>query len=520
MKIRPRLKSALTFNFLLVAILPLLVIGLITLHLLTKSVEREITNKNFLLAKSLAGEVERFLNEPMSLLGHVKEIALKKGLIKGEKINDFLEMLARQYDFFDSIQILDESGVIKYHAPFHEDYAGIDMSGQAFFKETMKFHKPWWSRTFISMETGMPTLTLTRPLKKGMVVGYLNLAALNHITDRVRIGRQGYAALADREGITIAHPNRSFVSERLNVRNLNVIHQGLAGREGTFRYHFRGVEKLGSVAIVPQTGWPVIVLQPVEEAFAPVIRIRNIFLGGAALAVILALIIALTSLKKTMRPFSQLIVNAKKIADGDYHVHTLPKSYPEIDELAEDFKIMSEAIEAREDALRISEERYRHVVDNVNVGILVAQEGKVVFVNSGILDFLGYTKDEFLSFSNPFEFIYPDDSAMVFERHMKRLKGEEVPDVYPYRVVTRDGSIKWVEVTGIKIDWEGRPATLNFFTDMLSQQRRKTPPRPCNFYRPSLPPLRFLRSISWIRQASTWRQSPTMPKSASWKTGA
>lgn len=357
MKIYPSLKNILTFNFVLIAVLPILVVGFITLKILTKNLTEEITHKNYVLSKSLAGEVERFLSEPFSLLGQVEEIIEKRGLIAGEQINDYLTAVISHYGFFNMIQVLDQQGVVRYVAPFNRDYVGINMSGRFSYQSAVKLGKPYWSPTFISPQTGEPTLTLTRPFKQGMLVGYLNLGVLNSIADRVKIGLHGYAAIADQEGTVIAHPDRSFVAERLNVKYLNIIRQGLAGSEGSFKYRFRGVENLGSVAIVPQTGWLVVVFQPVAEAFAPVKRIKNIFMAGAAVTIILALVMALASLKKTLKPLAQLIASTKKVAKGDYDFHPQPESYPEIDELARDFKTMTEAVKAREEALRREEER-------------------------------------------------------------------------------------------------------------------------------------------------------------------
>lgn len=123
------------------------------------------------------------------------------------------------------------------------------------------------------------------------------------------------------------------------------------------------------------------------------------------------------------------------------------------------------------DYLPMSEDKYRKIVENVNTGILVAQDARLVFVNRGIANFLGYTVEEMLSHPNPFDFIYPDDMEMVFERHMRRLKGEDVPDVYQYRVITKAGHVKWVEVTCVQVMWEGAPATLNFFIDVSEQKK-------------------------------------------------
>ena len=82
------------------------------------------------------------------------------------------------------------------------------------------------------------------------------------------------------------------------------------------------------------------------------------------------------------------------------------------------------------ETLKASEEKYRRIVENVNTGILVAQDARLVYVNPGIANFLGYTEEALLSHPNPFEFIHPDDVETVFERHIGRLQGKNVPDVY------------------------------------------------------------------------------------------
>ena len=57
MKVFFSFKNALITNFILVAILPLILIGFIVLHIFTGYLEKEITQKNFLLAKSIGGEI-------------------------------------------------------------------------------------------------------------------------------------------------------------------------------------------------------------------------------------------------------------------------------------------------------------------------------------------------------------------------------------------------------------------------------------------------------------------------------
>jgi len=120
--------------------------------------------------------------------------------------------------------------------------------------------------------------------------------------------------------------------------------------------------------------------------------------------------------------------------------------------------------------VRNSEEKYRLIVDNIQEAIVVAQAGQVKFCNPKSLELLGYAVDEFrnkeLTAAWPAEFIHPQDRALVTERHNKRLRGESVPETYDFRIVDQSGNIKWVEVSTVVIDWDGRPATLNFFNDI------------------------------------------------------
>lgn len=121
------------------------------------------------------------------------------------------------------------------------------------------------------------------------------------------------------------------------------------------------------------------------------------------------------------------------------------------------------------EALEESEKKYRLIVDNVHEAILIYQHGTLKFINDRAVNFLGYT-EEVLTSKPLSDIIHPEDRDFVFEDHIKRLKGEEIPVVYPFRVVTKNGSIKWVEMHAVTVLWEGRPATLNFIRDITARK--------------------------------------------------
>ncbi len=126
--------------------------------------------------------------------------------------------------------------------------------------------------------------------------------------------------------------------------------------------------------------------------------------------------------------------------------------------------------EAALEALRLSEEKYRMVVENAKEAIIIIQDLKLVFVNRAAVDMIGYSGD--ISKSKPFtDFVHPDDLNMVSDHYIRRIKGEEVPPVYSFRVVSQDGTVKWVELNAVVIQWEGKPAALNFLNDITERKQ-------------------------------------------------
>lgn len=125
---------------------------------------------------------------------------------------------------------------------------------------------------------------------------------------------------------------------------------------------------------------------------------------------------------------------------------------------------------AAERALAESEAKYRKVVENVNEGILVTANGRILYANPRALALTGL--DDETAKSRPFiEFIHPDDREFVLNNHMRRLRGEPVENHYQFRVIHRNGDIRWLEISAVVFEWQKAPATLNFLTDVTDRRQ-------------------------------------------------
>ena len=178
----------------------------------------------------------------------------------------------------------------------------------------------------------------------------------------------------------------------------------------------------------------------------------------------------------------------EKCADGESIVHDVPirtkdgslmwiefSMHPVYDEYGVVQYLIPEGREITahkkaEEALRQSEEKYRLLIENATDAIFIAQDKVLRFANPKTEEITGYSAEELAKI--PFvDIVHPEDRDMVLERHVKRLRGEEIPSIYSFRILNRSGEELSAELNAVLINWEGRPATLNFLRDITSQKK-------------------------------------------------
>ena len=123
-----------------------------------------------------------------------------------------------------------------------------------------------------------------------------------------------------------------------------------------------------------------------------------------------------------------------------------------------------------EDALRDSEEKYRTVVKNAVEAICVIQDVRFKYFNPETIKLSGYSEEELLQMTVD-KIVYPDDQKKVAKIRFQREKGNHMALTYSHRIVTKDGSIRWIEVKSVGITWNNRNAALLFMTDITEKKQ-------------------------------------------------
>jgi len=117
------------------------------------------------------------------------------------------------------------------------------------------------------------------------------------------------------------------------------------------------------------------------------------------------------------------------------------------------------------------EKLFEVLLDHPSLGLMIIQDGRVVFVNNYICEFLGYSKDGILALDpeGVMGLIHPDDRDMIAKRIAMRQAGGSPSPSIRYRVVAKDGSIRWAEQRTVQFEYKGTPAIVNTYLDVTKQ---------------------------------------------------
>ena len=114
------------------------------------------------------------------------------------------------------------------------------------------------------------------------------------------------------------------------------------------------------------------------------------------------------------------------------------------------------------------EDIFRTAGENFQMGIYIRQEGRIVYANSFMTKYLGYSREE-LGARSMLEFIHPDYRQKFRENNRKMLRGE-IASPYEYRVTTKSGHVRWLLESVVPFFYQGRAAVLGNVNDITRQR--------------------------------------------------
>lgn len=134
------------------------------------------------------------------------------------------------------------------------------------------------------------------------------------------------------------------------------------------------------------------------------------------------------------------------------------------------FRDITERVRAFE-MLHESEERFRIFADSAAYGIIMHQDGDVIYANDAAGRALGYSVTEMMGIP-VIDFVAEDDRAVVRERMADRLLREGAsPSHYETRVRRKDGQIRLVELGVSTVRIQDKAAVVVTLVDMTDKRK-------------------------------------------------
>ncbi len=108
---------------------------------------------------------------------------------------------------------------------------------------------------------------------------------------------------------------------------------------------------------------------------------------------------------------------------------------------------------------------FKTSVENSLAGIFqIGHDFRFEYMNDKLCDMVGRTRSELLGHDFR-EFLHPDSVDLVADRYVKRQRGENVPSIYEFKIIRKDGASRDVEITSTTM--MGRDGKMNTIAQLL-----------------------------------------------------
>ena len=124
-----------------------------------------------------------------------------------------------------------------------------------------------------------------------------------------------------------------------------------------------------------------------------------------------------------------------------------------------------------EDALRVSEQRFRSLFDAANDGLLAAdiETERILTANPAFTEMVGHTTDELLTMG--IRDIHPPEAVEDVRRQFHAMASGELSVAKDVPVLRRDKSIFYADISARRVELDGGSALLGVFHDVTERRR-------------------------------------------------
>lgn len=358
----------------------------IVVSVFVKYYENVIYEKSQDKSQLVSGEIAMFLD---GAYGVTKELAVNPSILTMEtKIQTpILEDCVRRNSYLELLYIQGKDGMQTGRSSGEL----ADRSTRWWFIQTMEEQKDFISKSYYSVNTGMPCASIFFPMYQendliGIFAADIKLDYLQSLIEQFSdVDKGEYSFVIDGEGVVVAHPDSTQIEELYNYSLLTktvspkdaegnpltdadgnivteeheitvsedyqkIISDVMAGNSGSCKMKNEGETYIVSYASIPLKGesdsWSLITLHKEATALAPVYRVITIAVVVDLLIILIAVFVIALLARKLTRPIVTITELIGDASEGDFTVQADESSRNEIGVLSKSFNKMTGKISA------------------------------------------------------------------------------------------------------------------------------------------------------------------------------
>ncbi len=434
---------------------------------LQRDMEQLLADQQFASVGLVAGQITSDIEERMSALKSISKLLTPDLLANRAALQTDLERRAVLNRLFNrGIFVTDPSGLAIASSPTSAGRLGLNFMDKEHVAVALKEGRANISRPTVGKTLGAPVIVMSVPIFDGQskvigaFMGVTDLGAPNFF-DRVtegRFGKTGSFVLVSpqhRQIITAGDKRRAMEMLPPPGR-FPLIDRFIDGYEGAgVMVNPVGVEVLAAAKKIPVTGWYVAVQLPTEEAFAPVMAMKQRLQLSAIMLTLLVGVVTWWLVRREMQPMSIVIDTLSRWSESDLPLGPLPvKRQDEVGQLITGFNRLLASLTDREARAREAQTLLAGVASRVP-GVVyqfrLRADGTSCFpyASEGIRDIYRVAPEDVKDdASRVFAVLHPDDYdnvAASIQMSAERL----LPWRQEYRVKFDDGVERWLHGNAI-----------------------------------------------------------------------
>jgi len=479
------LRSKMTLAVSGLVLVLMLITALGTLSYFERIHEQTVLTNQANVVRLLSLNVDNSLRYVKDVLQRNADSLPAAALHSNAAAQDYLKSRTGLFRFFTGHLFLtttDGRLVVEYPRLTKDQQHQHSFGDQPAFKQALASGKPQVSapNACCADKDGLLVFMFAPVIQNGhtvaMLAGSLDLRRPNVLSEHVQApcGIDGVIRIISHDHQIVAHGNAGLVGQLAVPEVANGVDQAL--QRGSARFSNIGRSQALDFTYLQRletADWVLAASIPADEVYAPVRTARTWFALATLLGMAAAVAVVYLTMRLLTRPLALLAQHVEQLSHkqgADRMIHLGVNG--EVGRLTNAFNTMVAEVEQRTFELQESEQRYRVVSEFSNdFSYWRRPDNTFEFVSPSCLEVTGYSMDEF--YSNPQlmeEIIHPADRHLLEAMESQQDNGACLGGELEYRIVTKDGSTRWIRrncrpIYDEQNQYLGRRGSLSDITD-------------------------------------------------------